>query len=137
MPGARAEAGTPQQALRLADAEFPSVDRNRRHRLPIGTTPPDGAGGAVVGGHLFRGELSPRALCGFACEAALDVVVYQAHRLPEGVDGRRPDEAPAALLQVLRQLLRVPGRRHLAEDVPGQPLRPRGGIGLEPPDVAD
>ena len=40
-------------------------------------------------------------------EAALQVVVHQAHRLHERVDRRRPDERPAAPLQVLRQRVDV------------------------------
>ena len=47
-----------------------------------------------------------------AAEAAFDVVVDHPHRLHEGVDRGRADEAPAALLQVLRERDRFRRRAH-------------------------
>jgi hypothetical protein len=49
----------------------------------------------------------PRFLGGGADEASLDVVVDEPHRLHERIDGRRPDERPAAPLQILRQRRRL------------------------------
>ena len=46
-----------------------------------------------------------------AAEAGDDVVVGEAGRLHERVDGRRADEPEAAALEVLRQRLRLVGRR--------------------------
>jgi len=63
------------------------------------------------------------------------VVVDDPDRLHEGVEGRRSDEGPAALLEVLRERDRLRSRAHPPERRPGQPSRAGGGIRLETPEV--
>src|SRR5688572_18573050 len=48
-------------------------------------------------------EYLPRLLAFCPDHTPLDMVVDQAHRLHEGVDGRGADEFPAVLLERLRQ----------------------------------
>ena len=57
--------------------------------------------------------------------ARVHVIVHEAHRLHECVHRRRPDERPAALLEVLRQRDRLRRRRHRRERLAREPLRPR------------
>ena len=70
-----------------------------------------------------------------AAVAAVEVVVDEAHRLHEGVDRRRADEGPAALLQVLRQRRRFRRGRHRRQRRPVELLRSRFRIGLVAPEI--
>ena len=66
--------------------------------------------------------------------AADQVVVHETHRLHERVDGRRPDEAEAARLQVARQRRRGVGRRR--DRARESAARAARGRRREAPDVA-
>ena len=86
-------------------------------------------------GPCRRRQRGPRGLHQRPRVAALEVVVDQAHRLHEGVDRGRADEAPAAPLQVLRQRDRF-GRALSARSASQrQPLRPRRRGRLEAPGI--
>ena len=71
----------------------------------------------------------------FARMALLHVVVDQSHRLHEGVDGGRSDEAPAPLLEVFRHRHRLGRGGHRAQCFVGDAAWPRGRVGLEAPGV--
>ena len=77
-----------------------------------------------------RAVQSPRAprLRGGADVAPRHVIVDEAHRLHEGVDGGRPDEAPAAALELAGECVGLSRRRH-----EGASSRPASGVGLEAP----
>ena len=70
-------------------------------------------------------ELRPGALDLGPRRAALHVIVDQAHRLHERVNGGRPDEPPAAALELLGQRARLGGVGF--DRVAAQPVRPRLG----------
>src|SRR5512138_2763631 len=106
--------GAPTMACSAWAATFPST--------PVSTPPPPGSP-ARWRRRCFRSaprplELLARPLCSGADDAALGVVVDEAHGLHEGVGRGGADEAPALLLQVLRQRdrgRRGRGRLRLAE----------------------
>ena len=100
---------------------FPAgwMARPRRRRSP----PPTGPEAQVAD---MRSSISLRG----PDPAPLDVIVDQPHRLHERIDGRRPDEAPAALAQLLAEGGRL---RALGDGAQGRPVEPgrsrRRGVG--------
>ena len=92
-------------------------------------------GASLQGRHVFSedgaaGGRGPRRLRGERAHvAAFEVVVDQAHRLHERVDRGRADEAPAALLQVLRHRHRFGRAAELLQRRQRHPLRPRARPG--------
>ena len=107
-----------------------SEDRSRKTEGPAGTIQPAffvyrrAARGVVAGRPAFPFGGSLRAK-----RAAVQVIVDQAHRLHERVHRRRSDEAPAALLEILRQRDATRASSASSSAVPGElpGPRPRSG----------
>ena len=119
-------ASTPPAKISASSTALSKPARRPRRRCCIGCA--ETAGGAVLEAPAVSLRFGPQKRATRSVDlrprmTAVEVVVDEAHRLHERVHGRRPDEAPAASLEILRERRRLGCHARAARGVRGRTCR--------------